>query len=71
VKIAEEIRRRMEALELTQSELGRRSGVPQPKISALLRGRWIGRDNLERLLTALGAKGVAWAAKRRARRERP
>jgi predicted XRE-type DNA-binding protein len=46
----------IEALHLTQSEAAERTGVPQPKLSGLLRGRFEGfsLEKLCHILTALG-----------------
>jgi predicted XRE-type DNA-binding protein len=46
----------IEALDLTQSQVAERTGLPQPKVSSLLRGRFegISMEKLFRILTALG-----------------
>jgi len=46
----------IEALNLTQTEVAERTGLPQPKVSSLLRGRFegISMEKLFRILTALG-----------------
>lgn len=50
------IRRVMQAKGLTQTELGTLVGLPQPKVSALLRGRLAG-FSIDRLLSILNRLG--------------
>jgi len=46
----------VEVLDLTQTQVAERTGLPQPKVSILLRGRFegISMEKLFRILTALG-----------------
>jgi len=46
----------IEALDLTQTQVSERTGLPQPKVSSLLRGRFegISMEKLFRILTTLG-----------------
>lgn len=52
-----ELRKRIGALELTQSEAAQLLGVTQPRISDLVRGK-IGRFSVDTLIAMLGKAGL-------------
>jgi predicted XRE-type DNA-binding protein len=52
-----ELRNRLGALELTQSEAAHLLGVAQPRISDLMRGK-IGRFSVDTLIAMLGRAGM-------------
>lgn len=58
--LRDEIRTRMEKVEMSQSELARRSGVPRTKINRYIRGGRLRSDNLEKIITTLRFKRMVW-----------